>query len=214
MNNWKPVLASTIISIGIMISGLFLSYGYIKGNIDTRYVTVKGVSEKEVVADTVLWPIKFVTTNNDMVKARADLKESEKKVIGFLNSHYIKDKMISIKNIMVKDKVANAYSNSVPKSRFIINETIMVRTNNPDIVVKASQDLGGLIDQGVVLSQSSSTNLTPFTGCCKSHFIGYFLAGAYFTLFFVIPAQAGIYLLCEKLVFQHPVHRSLFTNSR
>jgi len=170
MNSWKPVLASAIVSIGIMISGLFLSYGYIKGNIHERYVTVKGVSEKNVSADIALWPIKFVSTDNDLTKARAILKESEKKLFEFLNNHSISNNMISIKNIMVKDKMADAYRTDTPKSRYIITETVLVRTNNPKIVVTASQDIGSLIDSGIVLSSSGEWNNGPtylFSGLNK-----------------------------------------------
>ena len=50
---------SILLSIGLILAGVSIGYGFYKGRAVDRFVTVKGLAEKEVDADLVFWPITF-----------------------------------------------------------------------------------------------------------------------------------------------------------
>ena len=61
----------------------------VEGRAADRFVTVKGVSERDVRADLALWPLRFVATNDDLGQAQATIKQSHQNVLAFLERHGI-----------------------------------------------------------------------------------------------------------------------------
>ena len=51
-------LATVLLAVGVALAGWFVGNGFVKGRTADRYVSVKGVSERDVVADMALWPIR------------------------------------------------------------------------------------------------------------------------------------------------------------
>ena len=45
---------------------VFIGRGFATGRTRDRYVEVKGLAEQEVTADLALWPLRYVTTGNDL----------------------------------------------------------------------------------------------------------------------------------------------------
>jgi hypothetical protein len=132
---------------------------YILGNAimrfknEDRYIAVKGFSEKEVKADLVIWTIKIKMADNDLVKGNADLAQAKAKVINFLTNKGIKTNEITSKDIMVIDNEANEnFGNHVIRVRYIIEETVEVRSNNVDLVQGISRMTSELLNAGVALS--------------------------------------------------------------
>ena len=151
--NKDHVLPAVIVGLGIAVAGLFIGYGFQNGRSSERFVTVKGVSERDVKSDTALWPIRFVATNDRLDLAQNSIKQSHEKVLSFLKSQGVDSDAVAVQNFEVTDRLANPYGNNgAVSSRYIIAETIMVRSDDADLVLKASQAVGELVDAGVVLS--------------------------------------------------------------
>ncbi len=53
----RGTLRAIIIALGIATAGLLAGNGFARGRSSDRYVTVKGVAEKEVRADFAIWPL-------------------------------------------------------------------------------------------------------------------------------------------------------------
>jgi hypothetical protein len=141
-----------IIAVGIAAAGWFVGHGFIKARSTDRYVTVKGVAECEVQANVALWPLRFVATSDNLAEAQNMIKKSSAAVFSFLRHGGIDSASTEVQKIEVTDVVANPYRSGTTQSRYIIAQTIMVRTNQIEKVVRASQSVGGLVDAGVVLS--------------------------------------------------------------
>ena len=56
MKNNHHLAGAIIVGLGIAIAGFFVGDGFFKGRATDRYVTVKGISERDVAADLALWP--------------------------------------------------------------------------------------------------------------------------------------------------------------
>ena len=151
MKNGNHIYA-LIIAVGIAIGGWFIGNGFVQGRAADRFVTVKGVSEREVKADVALWPLGFVSTDDDLNRARIQIKQSYEQVLAFIKKHDIDPSAAEVQTIEVTDRLADQYRTGPIQSRYIVTQTVMVRTKDIAAIIKASQAVGELIDAGVVLS--------------------------------------------------------------
>lgn len=153
-------MQAVVIAAGIALAGWFTGQGFVEGRAADRYVTVKGISERDVQADTALWPIRFVATDNDLAAAQTRIEQGRRQVLAFLERHGIDPQSAEVQGLEVNDRLANAYSNTSPDSRYIITQSLMVRSADPAVVAQASQQVSELVDAGVVLSMGAG----PYNG--------------------------------------------------
>jgi hypothetical protein len=156
-HNWAII----ILAAGITLAGWFVGNGIIKGKETDRYVTVKGVSEVNVKADIAFWAIKFSTTDNDLKTVQNKIKKSYKKILLFLKNNGIDENNVEIQRLNVVDLFSDPYRQGPIKSRYIITQSIMVRTENVNAILKASQSVSDLVDAGVILSNREYGNSGP-----------------------------------------------------
>ncbi|MCV5649321.1 hypothetical protein OFN55_42005, partial [Escherichia coli] len=71
-----------------------------------RVVTVKGLSEREYPADTVIWPIQFTVASNDMGAMFDDIDQQTRLILDFLTAKGLTDKNISLSSPSVIDRKA------------------------------------------------------------------------------------------------------------
>ena len=146
-------IAALIIAVGIALGGLFAGAGLARARAADRYVTVKGVAEREVQADLALWPLRVAATDNDLAAAQATVQRSFERIRAFLRRNGIDSTQTELQEVQVTDNFAQSYR---PRGeiamRFIVRQTLMVRTTQPATVLATSQRMGELVSAGVVLS--------------------------------------------------------------
>jgi hypothetical protein len=57
------VLGALLLGTGIAVGGAFVGWGFARGRASDRFVTIKGISEREVKADLALWPLRIVAAD-------------------------------------------------------------------------------------------------------------------------------------------------------
>jgi hypothetical protein len=121
---------------------------------DDRYVTVKGFAEREVKADLAVWPIKVQIANNDLSEASKAMEATKSKVTQFLLHNGFDAKDIIQQDMRVSDRQARQFGPENLKDvlRYVIEATILVRSNDVDKVEKVSRMTDDLVRAGVVLS--------------------------------------------------------------
>ncbi len=144
-----PVL---IAAAGIALAGWFIGHGFIKGRLADRIVTVKGLAERNVMADLALWPIRFASTDNNLAQAQRKIEESKQAVLQFLLSNGISREQVEQQALQVNDLLTNPYRSGPMDSRYIITATLMVRSEDPQLIQSTSQKTSELVQAGVVLS--------------------------------------------------------------
>lgn len=167
MENKFGIVPALLLAIGLGISGWFIGSGFFESRLANRHVVVKGVSEREVEANIGFWPIKFVSTDDNLSQAQSKIKQSLKTVTKFLIDNGIDSSWIELQKLEVTDRLANQYGSGYVQSRYIITQSIIVRTEKPLLLKKASQKIGQLVDSGVVLASSYGPESGPiyvFTG--------------------------------------------------
>ena len=149
----RSPLAALVLALGIAIGGGLVGWGFVRGRSADRYVEVKGLSEREVTADLALWPLRLVASGNDLGTAQAQITHSYEAVLAFLKRNGIDASATQLQNLQVSDSTTNQYQREGAGPRFVIEQTVIVRLNKPEVVRDASQRVGELVAAGVVLSQ-------------------------------------------------------------
>jgi hypothetical protein len=149
----QTTTAAIILALGVAIGGLLIGVGFERGRSADRFVTVKGVAERDVTADLAIWPLRIVAADNDLTVAHAKLESSVQKIMQFLAAQKIDTTGAALANFEVSDAFTNQYggANNAP-TRYVIRQTVVIRSNDPDRVLAASQHVAELVSSGVVLS--------------------------------------------------------------
>ena len=146
-------IRALILAAGVSLAGFLAGNGFARARSADRYVTVKGVAEREAKADLAVWPLNVVGADNSLTAAHAKLETSISGVRQFLVKHGIDTSQVELTGFSVTDALANEYGpERRPTNRYIIRETVMVRSVRPDLVSAASQQIGELAAIGVVVS--------------------------------------------------------------
>ena len=109
-------VAGLLIAAGIAFGALEFSRAYVHARTVDRTVTVKGLSERNVMADTAIWPLRFTATDDDLAKALAKLAADERVVRDFLTDGGIETAAISVQQFSVIDQLAQQYQRNTKRS--------------------------------------------------------------------------------------------------
>ena len=161
MKNGFSFGAAMLVAIGLAAAGWFVGNGFMKGRSADRFVTVKGVSEREVEADIALWPLRFVATDDDLAQAQKKIENSKQAIVQFLEKYGIEASKTELQTLQVTDILANPYRSGPTTSRFIVSQTLLVRSEDPGLIYTVSQKVGELVDAGVVLSSTHGPTSGP-----------------------------------------------------
>lgn len=154
----RSVTNSIILGVGIALGGAFVGLGFVRGRRVDRYVTVKGISEREARADLAIWPLHIVAADNDLSRANDRLQSSVQTVRQFLVKHQVDTAAIAVQDFSVTDAyVTQGEVAARPPTRYVIRETLIVRSAKPEVVLAASQRVGELVSAGVVLSSGGES---------------------------------------------------------
>ena len=150
----RPLLPAAVLALGLALAGWFVGQGFLRAPTAARYVEVKGLAEREAAADLALWPLRFVATGDDLAVTQTEITRDTREVFAFLSRHGIDTSGVQLLALEVSDAEANRFQGDRGGTRFVIQQTVMVRSNKPDIVLTASQRVSELVRAGVVLSSS------------------------------------------------------------
>ncbi len=153
MKKLEPVVVGAVVlALGLAAGGWLAGAGLAASRAADRYVTVKGISERDAQADLALWPLRLVVSDNDLTRAYARLETQLGLIRTFLARQGIDTTLTELQSFSVADAFTNQYRNSDVVTRYVINQTLMVRSGDPAGILAASQKVGELVQAGVVFS--------------------------------------------------------------
>ena len=142
---------AALIALGIIVLGLCVKSGLDSISDKERKVTVKGLSEREVEADKVTWPILTKEIGDDLPSLYTRINATTAKVKAFLNQNGVKDSEISVNAPVVVDMNAERYGANNHDYRYNITSTITVTSRNVKLVRSIIARQGELLKQGVAV---------------------------------------------------------------
>ena len=144
------VLSGLAIMLGLMIMGSMLPRAVEKYRSYDRTVAVKGLCEKDVKADRVIWPIVYKVMSNDIQSIYDQTDEGNAAIISFLEDGGIKSSEITVGVPQISDKYANEYGDNDRAFRYIAKNVITVYTSDVDAVLDLMGKQAELLKKGVV----------------------------------------------------------------
>ena len=163
----RPTIWVIILAFGVALGGFFIGNGIYR-SMARRTVTVKGLAELDVVADTAIWNIKFNRVGGDLTRVQSAIDGDIQKVRTFLTENGFKDGEIQNLRITVRDKFAG-YSDAQRQGedandRYVIETGVMVRSNSVNLVDSVSRKMGDLVRQGVTVTEDYAGPIYVFNG--------------------------------------------------
>lgn len=154
------IYESVIMAVAIVILGLCVKWGIDDFANKDRKVTVKGLSEREVEADKVTWPILFNEMGNDLPTLYDHVAVKQQKIRSFLLASGVKEAEITINASKVVDMNANQYTDNNRSYRYIITGIITVTSKNVSLVRGIIARQGELLKQGIAIVGGDYENPT------------------------------------------------------
>ena len=166
MKNNEKITAACILALGIVIMGFALRSGIVAFKDMDRSVSVKGLSEREVMADKVTWPLIYKEIGNDPAEMYELLETKNNQVVAFLKSAGIKDEDIYVNSPVISDRQADNYGNEIMRFRYKATSVITVTSSDVEKVRRQAE----LMKQGIALvteEYGSNSIVYEFTGLNK-----------------------------------------------
>lgn len=148
---------------GLVVLGFLLGDAAIRFKSFERTVAVKGLSEREVPADIVIWPITFQDASNDLSSLFASIQKKSSTVVEFLTDKGIAKEEITVAAPSVLDRYAQSYGNRAEIiNRYTASATVTVYSKNVETVRKAMSSLIDLGKKGVAVYGEDYRNQPQF----------------------------------------------------
>ena len=161
MKNLK--IEAAIVAAGLALLGLFTYFGLKAFAARDRVVSVRGLAEREVKADHVIWPIVYKTTGNDLQTLYRDLNDANAKIRAYLVRNGIADTAVTTGAPQIIDLQADRYtSNDEKRDRYNVTCITTVSTADVDRVLKLQPRMGELLKEGIAISAGDYGSTTKF----------------------------------------------------
>ncbi|MFV9892894.1 SIMPL domain-containing protein [Rickettsia conorii] len=160
----ERVIAAAILAIGIAFSGYFVGNAFLKSKSLNRNITVKGLSEKEVISNLAIWPITIKATGNNLTEVNKKIESDHNMLVSFLIEQGFKKEEIDFGNYAVTDLLAQSYrNNNSEEYRYIITSTTTLKTSNVALAQKVTKLQNLLVQRGIALG-SEGYNPSDYNG--------------------------------------------------
>lgn len=152
--NVTYVISALLLSAGIFFLGVFIRSGINNMAYRDRQVTVKGLAEREVNANTVTWPIQYSVAGNDLQALYDQVTDYNSKIIKFLTSNGIPADDVNVGSPDTYNAMANRYPSDNFKYNYSLNCTVTVTTDKVKEVKELLSRQGELLKEGVPFSNT------------------------------------------------------------
>ena len=148
----KIELGGGSIMLGLIVLGWFIYAGIGRLADRDRSVVVKGLSEREVVADQVIWPLAYRLAGNDLRSLYNEIERSNSVIVDFLTTNGIPQDEITVSPASVTDLQAERYGyNNEDPNRYKAVSVVTVASDKIGLVRGLMSRQGDLLRKGVVI---------------------------------------------------------------
>lgn len=152
INRQSSVILSLGIVLGLALLGLLLGNGLVRFKAMDRSVTVKGLSEREVMADIVIWPIQFTEASNDLGALYRAVDANTALIRDYLSKAGLGADEITVSAPAITDKSAQQWGDSSSPFRYTAQQSVTVYSGQVELVRGIMSGMSELGRQGIVFS--------------------------------------------------------------
>jgi hypothetical protein len=127
-----------------------------------RTVNVKGLCEREVKADKVIWPIAYKVMSDDLQSIYGQTEKGNEIIVEYLKSGGINEDEMTVSVPQISDNLANEYGSTGRAYRYIAKNVVTVYTDKVDQVLALMSRQSELLKKGIVTQGESWENPVEF----------------------------------------------------
>ena len=142
---------AAIIALGIVVFGSFMQNSLARFVNKERVVTVKGLSEREMPADKVTWPLVFKELGNDPAEIYRSIERKNQVLVSFLYEQGLGTDEVMLNAPDIKDRFADSWSQEQITNRYVATSVIIVTSNKVELVRSIMQKQAQLMKMGIAL---------------------------------------------------------------
>jgi hypothetical protein len=150
------------IMAGLIVLGLMMPRAVEKYRSYDRTVNVKGLCEREVMADKVIWPVVYRVMANDIQSVYDQTDRNNAEIVGFLKSGGIDASEITVSVPEISDKYATEYGSNDRAYRYIAKNVVTVCTSDVGKVMELMSRQSELLKKGIVSGGNDWENQVEF----------------------------------------------------
>ena len=148
----SAAVLGVLLALGLAVAGGFVGRAIYRVKAAERYVTVRGLSEREVPANLAMWPMTFGVAGDDLGQVQAALESATAKIGAFLKGKGFDEKEFSVSSPRVNDfEAQGGRSQDRPLHRYAAEATVTLRSEKVDLVRATMASAGELVKAGVAL---------------------------------------------------------------
>lgn len=155
MNKSLKFVPAIIIAAGLATIGWGISSGLNSITEKSRNVSVRGLAEREMMADKVTWPIVFQQMGNDLPALYDAVSATDSQIVDYLKENGIPADDISITPPEVYDQQTNRYDSNRSLYRFYMTSVVVVTSAKVEQVNELIQRQGELLQKGIALQTNN-----------------------------------------------------------
>lgn len=143
--------------LGLALAGFAIGRGLFAARAADRFVTVKGLAEREIPADLALWPVVFTNSGDDLSALQAQVEADAETIRAFLGRFGFAAEELSLSAPRVTDFESANYGGGANRGdapRYQVESTLTVRSGDIEQVRRAIEASGELVRSGVALIRS------------------------------------------------------------
>lgn len=156
----NSALFGAFVAVGLILGGWILGAQIKATRLGDRYVSVKGLVERQVKSDQAVWSIGYKDAGDELSAVYSKSESDKKSILEFLKQEGLSGSEIQIGIPHVVDTQANEYGggNRAPH-RFIVEQEVTVNTAQVDKVAAAAQKTVTLLQKGIILNNDRGQGL-------------------------------------------------------
>lgn len=138
------------IMVGLIVMGSMIPKAVGKFREYDRTVNVKGLCEREVKADKVIWPLVYRVMGDDIHTIYNETDANNAAIVAFLKEGGITEEEITVSVPSISDKLATEYGSNNRAFRYIAKTVVTVCSQNVDAVLALMSKQQELLKKGIV----------------------------------------------------------------
>ena len=157
MEKYEKIIVAGIVAFGLLLLGLCLKGGIDNFTNKDRRVTVKGLAEREVDADKVVWTLTLEESADELNPMFTRLNQQVDVIKNFLKEKGIDGKGdVSVTTFSVNDNLSNVWGDEKPRYHYTVRRSVVVSSNDTHFNSDLRSQTDELIDRGIIVESDNA----------------------------------------------------------
>lgn len=151
---WPAIILGSLLALGLFLGGIQVKQAVSIWKQADRVVSVKGLSEREVKVDLVLWPLSYTVAAPTLDRLHDALHADDAKIRAFLLRHGFDEAELNAVPPQITDRWEHFFGDNPPADRYTANGVVLLRTDKVDLVKETMPKVDELVKEDVLISRS------------------------------------------------------------